>query len=596
MRTKFSELSTIPFYTSRQEQHLYTFDSNVPVLLFPDFASIKFQLIFKNDLQTYQGATIKSDTATYVPDSVSYNSITQDVDNDGNDEFFLQFDGFTYAAPPTEDKYWIELLINGVTYYSEVFFICSAKYKIEWYDDCSSKDFGNFDSGWKNILYLNDFFPTVTNIEEQIEERADGYGNNKKIYQRSEIVYTAQVKGSNFLRHAFNNIKYYDNIELTHIASSQTWTIYDLKGESGGGNGAYALDISYKTEDYEKLECNISAYENAPYTDPDTPSPGDLTCGAFAVTIVQTGFQLSYTLSNDPDATVVEDITWTRNGRFLGKGSTVTLGDFGNYGVRIQKKNCIVTDYYNYQDVCIAMQTSVSVNNDIINASTSNAPSSVSYEVYNPSGSLVSSSLPYTAVADGVHTVKVASGDCEKIYNVPVNITGSVDCSFTFELSKDASNTLSVVNNTAVTYSVEWFKVINGNEEVSVGTGDTHDIDGEGLFIARMTSSGCSLDVLYVYLETAVNQGFTFQLYERSLNYSGSNYDVANFTLPHPSIFTEDEIDDRLRVVVNGVTYAYKGTTTAINEYTIDFANNRITPHVAFATDDIQLYRTFIKK
>jgi len=242
------------------------------------------------------------------------------------------------------------------------------------------------------------------------------------------------------------------------------------------------------------------------------------------------------------------------------------------------------------------MQTSVSVNNDIINASTSNAPSSVSYEVYNPSGSLVSSSLPYTAVADGVHTVKVASGDCEKIYNVPVNITGSVDCSFTFELSKDASNTLSVVNNTAVTYSVEWFKVINGNEEVSVGTGDTHDIDGEGLFIARMTSSGCSLDVLYVYLETAVNQGFTFQLYERSLNYSGSNYDVANFTLPHPSIFTEDEIDDRLRVVVNGVTYAYKGTTTAINEYTIDFANNRITPHVAFATDDIQLYRTFIKK
>lgn len=595
MRTKFSENSILPFYPSIQEREYYSFNNNIPVLVFPSFADIKFQLCFKNEPFVYQGGSLWSVLGNHVPSSIGNTTKIEDVNNDGSNEYFLQVDGITFSENPSETKYYMEILVDGVSYYSETFFICSAKYKIEWYDDCDRKDYGYFTNGFKNVLYLNDFYPTLSSVNDIIEERSDGYGGKKKVYEQNIYSYTGKIKGANFLRHTINNIKAYDNIVLTHIVSSETWTIEDLKAESSGDGGAFGLDISYTTSPNEKLDCIVPAFENAPYVDPNTPDPEDLTCGSFGVTIVQAGFELSYTLSNDPDPATVESIWWTRNGRYIGSGATVTLGVYGNYGVRIQKKNCIVVDYYSWQDVCPAMQAAVTVNNGQINAVTTNAPDTVAYAVYNPSGTEVATSLPYTAVVDGIHTLKVVSDVCEKVYQVPVHLTGSIDCSFTFDVTKSATNLLSIANNTAGSYSVEWFKVINSNEEVSVGTGDTYQIATEGLYIARMTSSGCDKDVIYVYLESDTTTASRYQGYQRNLGVSGTSLAVTKFTLPHPTINSETEIDERLIVKVNGSTLYYKTTPSAVDHYTIDFANNEIDFYYSLTSADVQLYRNYIE-
>lgn len=599
MRVPFSESCILPFYSSKEERHYHNFDNNVPVIVFPDFASIKLQLTFGETDFNYQGASLWSVAGNHVPTTVTQEKKSGDVDNDGNTEYFWRLNGVSYSVEPTETKFYLEILVDGVSYYSDDFFICSAMYKIEFWEDCNRENFGYFDSGagndWKNILYLNDMYIRESDPDKLIEERANGYGGTTKVYQRHDIEYTAEIKGANFLRHATNVIGQYDNIRLTNISTSQEWTIYDLASANAGSNGAFALGITYKTAPSEKLNCGIDSYENAPYTDPSQINPGDLTCGSFGVTITQVGMDLQYTLQNDPDGAVVETVTWTRNGRWIGDGASVALGAYGNYGVRIQKKNCTVYDYYNYQDVCLAMSTDFSVNNGTINATTSNPPSTVSYEVFNPSGTSVATSLPYVAVVDGVHTLKVTSDTCEKIVDIPVQITGAVDCSFTFDVEKDASNLLSIANNTATSYTVEWFKVTSGNSETSVGTGDTYQITAQGTYIARMTADSCTKDVIYVYLENESPVNSKYGGYQRFLNFTGQTIAITKFTLPSPVLNSESEIDERLVVKVDGVTQLYKTTPTAINEYNFDFADNEIILFFSVTNADIQIYRTYIE-
>lgn len=595
MRVKFSEYSALPFYSTREEQHYYNFDNNIPVIVYPDFASIQFQFCFKEENVTVQGFTVKSENDTHVPTSVTHSYISEDVDGDGNLEHFLQVTAFNYASAPTESKYWIEILIDGVTYYSEVFFICNVDYKFEWWDDCDRQDFGYFSNGFKNILYVSDMYLRQTGREENIVERQDGYGNSRKVYQGVYTSYTTELRGSNFLKQTFDNIKYADNVQLTNLDSDVVWDLSEVSSENSGDNGVYALNVGFRTELNEKLDCGADAYENAPYIDPDEASPGDLTCGSFSVSIIQTGFELSYSLSNDPDPATPPDILWTRDGRWIGNGATATLGAYGKYGVRIQKKNCIVVDYYSWEDVCVAMQSNITVNNGTIDAATSNAPAAVSYEVFNPSGVSVATSLPYVAVVDGVHSLKVTSDTCQKVYQVPVTLGDASDCSFTFDIEKNASNLLTVANVSEASYSVEWLKVVNADEETSVGSGDTHQIDGEGLYIARVTALSCTKDKLFVFVEDDSYVTSKYIGYQRNINYSGADLSVTKFTLPHPIINSESDIDARLKVTVNGVRWHYKTTPSAINEFSFDYPNNKIVPFVAFTTDDVLLERFYLE-
>ena len=593
MRAKFSENSFLPLYQNINERHYSIFRNNVPVISFADFASIILQYSFGNTDFTLLGTTLKSVEGNHVPTTVAASKITEDVDLDGTNEYFFQLNGVTFDTEPTVGRYYLQFSFDIGDYYSEDFFICPPRYEMQYWSDCNYKDLGYFSAGFKHILPLKQLHIYDTDKEENEVTRSNGYNGEKKIYRESTTIYKAEILGANFIKNAIDNISAHDNITLKDLTTNETWDLTSISSNNSDKSEAFALDLSFETEKQEIIDCEVAAYENAPYSD-DEGAVGALVCGAFAVTIVNTAGVLTYTIANDPDVLVTAVVSWTLNGSFIGSGSSVSIGNFGTYALRVQKNNCIVTDSFTYSNVCQAMSSTFTVNSGVINGVTSNAPSTVSYLVYDSAGIEVATALPYTAVETSTHTVKVISGDCELIYSLPVRIDPPVDCDFTFAIEKSASNLLSIVNNTATGHSTEWFSVFNSNIETSVGTGDTYQILKDGLYFAKITATGCT-NSQYYYFDSGSKFVGGYSDYQELILVSGVNIDVTNFTLPHPLINSDAEINDQLEVIIEGQNYQYKTTPTDIRDFSFDFPNNRIVLFFTGHTNiDVQIRRRYV--
>lgn len=597
MRIKASEVSILPFYSSAEERQAVWCPHYIPDRIFPSWATVKFMLCFGSTNPNLTGISVYDENGNNVPDSFVDSSVSEDTDSNGVTQYYLRINGITWTTAPSGNRFYIRLAIAGgaTLIYSEDFFICAAKYRVDYWMDCNNTNFGNFDSSWKNSMYLKDFMPRRTENDEEVEDRENGYGITKNIFTSIAPRYKGEIYGSDSMYHHVNYIKYFDNVQLINIDTGETWDISQMTADGGSDGCAYNMPISFLRGKSQILICGASAYENAPYDDPDTPPTLD--CTGFGVTISEAAGILSYTIANNPDVGLSIKQTWYRDGQAVGTGSTIALTDFGVYTVQVQIGSCRASDNYQYLNGC-TMTTQLTVNGDTINGATSNAPAAVTYQVYNSAGTLVSSALPYSTGVDGLFTVKTTSGSCEILSQVQINTNGGVtDCSFTFDLTKDGSDVLTVSNVSEAVYSVQWIKIINGNQEISVGTGDTYAITESGLYIARVTALSCTKDSLYVLIQPVVAQqsGLLGKTYQSFKNYTGSDLDITNFDLPNPHIWDESEMNARIKVVVNGVTWEYKDTTAAIDEFTINISNtqNKITPHVAFAGDDIQVYRTY---
>lgn len=165
------------------------------------------------------------------------------------------------------------------------------------------------------------------------------------------------------------------------------------------------------------------------------------------------------------------------------------------------------------------------------------------------------------------------------------------DCTWSANVVRNAANLLSVQNVTAVSHTTEWFKVEDGNTEVSVGTGDTYSATAGALYIARITGDGCDKDFLFLILpqDLADPNADDYHFFN---NVTAADQAITNFTLPNPAIHTADEINNMLAVFRNGIKQVFNATPSAINEYDIDISTNKIVPFVAYSSDDIE---TFIR-
>lgn len=594
MKTRFSEVSTIPMYSSSDERRHAWCDQRMPVLIYPSWTEFNVQFCFGDTDPSFVGISVFSETGNNVPTAFDYDVLSEDVNGDGNLKWFVRIKNIQWASGPSGTSFYLRISVDGgaTDYYSEDFHICPATYKLDYWNDCSSEFFGSFESSWKNTVYLKDFAPERQANEEEVEARRNGYNVEQRIFYNIEPVYKGRVYGADYFYDTINYIKYFDNIQLTNIDTGEVWDLKNIIADNGTEQCAYSMGITFETGTLSRLACGTSAFENAPYDDPDVPPALD--CTGFGVTIAEAAGVLSYSIQNNPNGALAITQYWTRDGQVIGTGSTVALTDFGVYGLVVRIGTCSATDTYDYLNACV-MTTQVTVNGTTINAATSNAPAAVTYQLYNSAGTLVSSSLPYDVGVSGLFTLKTTSGTCQTLNQVQVNSeTGSTDCSFTFDLTKNGS-TLEVSNVSEASYSVEWLYSAMGGSLQSVGTGDTHAINGAGLYIARVTALGCAKDSMYVYLEPVqISGGDCPPKYHEADAVTGTNYDFTDFDLPNPHTHSEAEINAKLQVFVNQQKYTYKDTTADPEDYTITVSNtdNKIVPQIAFANDKIEIYYT----
>jgi hypothetical protein len=312
-------------------------------------------------------------------------------------------------------------------------------------------------------------------------------------------------------------------------------------------DGRYSL-FTIKFEYYDDVSnangcCDILDIDDI--INPENPNGDDVNCTGFSVLITKSGDTLTATTSNNPTGGTLV-YRWYKNGTLLSTGSTATATESGEYRVDVSKAGCRASAIYLIPNECQDFILEVSkIENDIF-GTVSNVPEGET-PIYSIKldGIEVATTLPYTALADGIYYVEVTAGECKKVKAISVKLIDE-DCDFTLSITEDGGVLTAVTDAETPIYS--WY-LDNGEGKVEIGNLATLQIEGSGIYFLTITNGLCEKSVYFVKLQS------NKEIHSILHRVTGTEFNVIGIDM--------NVERENITVFVNGSKYEYSASPTS---------------------------------
>jgi len=257
--TPNNNLSVLPWYTSIDQQNArkwWVYNRVYPLftpagfilpfqMLIPHQQSVTFGNIYIHDANT--GEQIENCKQKLLDSGLTYKQFAtlgyDVIVYPGNFPAFTQMEN---------GRYYLRLIVNSTTYYSEVFTVVndiSGYLKIEWWDiEDATMDAGTIvytNPAFKNVLYLDaDIAKPQYQFEEEGEKR-DGYFY--PIKQISEKVYRFSFLASEYLLDVMRFIRMADYAEITKNGQTYSLDTFLITPEWEDNGDVASVDAEFET-------------------------------------------------------------------------------------------------------------------------------------------------------------------------------------------------------------------------------------------------------------------------------------------------------------------------------------------------------------
>ncbi len=280
---------------------------------------------------------------------------------------------------------------------------------------------------------------------------------------------------------------------------------------------------------------------------------GGGSCTGYAVSIANASGTLTATASGIAGTSIYK---WYRNGQFVSSGAVlVTNGVYGEYRVEATNSGCYTASSIYLADPCDAMTIEAFVTNNSINANIENEISGTTYEV-RLNGSLLSTSLPYTALTTGTYYVYAIAGNCKKVSGVYVVIQNT-DCDYTIGIDQNNNELTATTDAASPTYT--WEIETPSGGRVPYATTQVINMAGDGIYWLTIASGTCEKEDYHLKQD---NKPRIINVLTRQQGYEFNVYDIPLLDVSDPAI--------ELEVYVNGTVQTYSPSTpTSTNVYSI---------------------------
>ena len=454
--------------------------------------------------------------------------------------------------------------VDGL-YYSDLITKSDCTTEILTWNSCSNQ-FYDWDSDpVTQKISLFDPVAVAPIIETESETVITEYGQQDKtlrVNKKYRLQFVAPVGYIQLL----SGLKINDSVT---IDSQEIINIeVEAQEQEGGRYSIFTLSYQLKNELQEGSTCcDIINIDDI--ISPDNGGGGE-ECEGFIVEIQYTDGELSAITTGEPEGTPI--YKWYRNGIYLSGASSIVTDLYGDYKVEVRIGACTAKANYYIVDECTAFQLELTKTLNSINGTVSNVPDGET-ETYSVvlNGVEVATSLPYTALEDGIYYVYATAGECNKVKGISVTLEDD-DCDFTIDIVENGGILEADTDATTPTYEWEFETSVGRNV---IGTAATQVIDGKGIYWLKVTQGDCTKET-YLYLEPLTESGIF-------VRYGGTG---TTFTVLGINLLDITNYAGTIKVTVNGVVFSYTAGSPGLNQYNVNgsgqlvFANSLTNPTI----------------
>ena len=444
--------------------------------------------------------------------------------------------------------------VDGL-YFSDLITKSTCTTEILTWNSCSNQ-FYDWDSDpVTQKISLFDPVEVAPIIETESETVITEYGQQDKtlrINKKYRLQFVAPVGYIQIL----SGLKINDSVT---IDSQEIINIeVEAQEQEGGRYSIFTLSYQLKNELQEGSTCcDIINIDDI--ISPDNGGGGE-ECEGFTVEIDYTDGELSTVTTGEPEGTPI--YKWYRNGIYLSGASSIVTDLYGDYKVEVRIGACTAKANYYIVDECTAFQLELTKTLNSINGTVSNVPDgeTESYSVV-LNGVEVATSLPYTALEDGIYYVYATAGECNKVKGISVTLEDN-DCDFTIDIIENGGILEADTDATTPTY--EWAFETSAGRNV-IGTAATQVIDGKGIYWLNITQGDCTKET-YLYLEPLTESGIF-------VRYGGTG---TTFTVLGINLLDITNYAGTIKVTVNGVVFSYTAGAPGLNQYSVNITGQLV--------------------
>ena len=470
----------------------------------------------------------------------------------------------TRVSASLSDGVLYYLNVDGI-YFSDVITKSTCTREILSWNSCANQYYDWDSDPVTQKISLFDPVEVAPIIETESETIITEYGQQDKtlrVNKKYRIQFVAPVGYIQIL----SGLKINDSVT---IDSQEIINIeVEAQEQEGGRYSIFTLSYQLKNELQEGSTCcDIINIDDI--ISPDNGGGGE-ECEGFTVEIQYTDGELSAITTGEPEGTPI--YKWYRNGIYLSGASSIVTDLYGDYKVEVRIGACTAKANYYIVDECTAFQLELTKTLNSINGTVSNVPDGTteSYSVV-LNGVEVATSLPYTALEDGIYYVYATAGECNKVKGISVTLEDN-DCDFTIDIVENGGILEADTDATTPTY--EWEFETGAGRNV-IGTAATQVIDGKGIYWLNITQGDCTKET-YLYLEPLTESGIF-------VRYGGTG---TTFTVLGINLLDITNYAGTIKVTVNGVVFSYTAGAPGLNQYSVNitgqllFANTLTNPTI----------------
>ena len=470
----------------------------------------------------------------------------------------------TRVSASLSDGVLYYLNVDGI-YFSDVITKSTCTREILSWNSCANQYYDWDSDPVTQKISLFDPVEVAPIIETESETIITEYGQQDKtlrVNKKYRIQFVAPVGYIQIL----SGLKINDSVT---IDSQEIINIeVEAQEQEGGRYSIFTLSYQLKNELQEGSTCcDIINIDDI--ISPDNGGGGE-ECEGFTVEIDYTDGELSAVTTGEPEGTPI--YKWYRNGIYLSGASSIVTDLYGDYKVEVRIGACTAKANYYIVDECTAFQLELTKTLNSINGTVSNVPDgeTESYSVV-LNGVEVATSLPYTALEDGIYYVYATAGECNKVKGISVTLEDN-DCDFTIDIIENGGILEADTDATTPTY--EWAFETSAGRNV-IGTAATQVIDGKGIYWLNITQGDCTKET-YLYLEPLTESGIF-------VRYGGTG---TTFTVLGINLLDITNYAGTIKVTVNGVVFSYTAGAPGLNQYSVNitgqllFANTLTNPTI----------------
>lgn len=387
---------------------------------------------------------------------------------------------------------------------------CDLGWCINFGLTCDNPDLGP--AGLQNSIPIDEANTIAISPEILSNNVQNGFGQSKPLFSKKRSLQTIDI---------FSSIGFVDQLQYlclydyVNIVDKEGNKVFEIEPESitvtAAGDASqccFIANLTFATNDSWlcKSSCACSAYDGTFETDCEDNTNEPTECDLWTVECEDNDGVLTLNIGSPPAGQPT--ITWTYNGPgsnngFLGSANSInTNNQPGSYTATVKfpgcdpkSATCII------MDPCATFSVEVAVAGCKIDSVENNVPAgeTVMYEVCDSEGTVVSTSLPYTAPEDSdsqTYLVKWTAGPCSGL--MPVFVAKDTNCEHSVSVTKDADNNLTgQIDNCPDGASVQgvWEGITTSGSNVfqQVATGFAFTPTETGSYRFTGVCDGCSI-------------------------------------------------------------------------------------------------------